>query len=71
MATTQNATRITLTVTDKAAAEVRKFMAEEHVAPETAGLRVVLHRLTLLVLSLRHSRPAHDAGLFARCAHST
>src|SRR5207244_11891417 len=40
MATTQNATAITLTVTDKAAAEVRKFMAEEHVAPETAGLRV-------------------------------
>ena len=40
MATTQNATPITLTVTDKAAAEVRKFMAEEHVAPETAGLRV-------------------------------
>jgi len=141
MATTQNATPITLTVTDKAAAEVRKFMAEEHVSPETAGLRVgvlpggcsgfryslsiedkpadddiviesggvrcfvdsfsaqylngvtldyksnfqesgfafdgwlrlrvVLHRLTLLVLSLRHSRPAHDAGLFARCARST
>ena len=40
MATTQNATPITLTVTDKAAAEVRKFMAEEHVSPETAGLRV-------------------------------
>src|SRR2546430_11591912 len=40
MATTQNATPITLTVTDKAAAEVRKFMAEEHVTPETAGLRV-------------------------------
>src|SRR5437899_2570642 len=40
MATTQKAAPITLTVTDKAAVEVRKFMAEEHVAPETAGLRV-------------------------------
>src|SRR5256885_4801057 len=40
MATTQNATPITLTVTDKAAAEVRKLMAKERVGPETAGLRV-------------------------------
>src|SRR2546423_6587602 len=40
MATTQNATPITLTVTDKAAVEVRKFMAEEKVSPETAGLRI-------------------------------
>src|SRR5947199_10534847 len=40
MATTQKATPITLTLTDKAAAEVRKFMAEEKVSPETAGLRI-------------------------------
>src|SRR5256886_3954629 len=40
MATTQTATPITLPVTDRAAAEVRKFMAEEHVTPETAGLRI-------------------------------
>ncbi|PYO67564.1 MAG: iron-sulfur cluster assembly accessory protein [Gemmatimonadetes bacterium] len=40
MATTQKATPITLTLTDKAAAEVRKFMAEEKATPETAGLRV-------------------------------
>src|SRR5438034_4525806 len=40
MATTQKATPIALTLTDKAAAEVRKFMAEEKVSPETAGLRV-------------------------------
>jgi len=40
MATTQKAAPITLTVTENAAVEVRKFMAEEHVAPETAGLRV-------------------------------
>src|SRR5437879_12099792 len=39
MATTQKATPIALTLTDKAAAEVRKFMAEEQVSPETAGLR--------------------------------
>jgi iron-sulfur cluster assembly protein len=40
MATTQKATPITLTLTDRAADEVRKFMADEKVAPETAGLRV-------------------------------
>lgn len=38
MATTQ--TPITLTLTEKAAAEVRNFMAEEKVSPETAGLRI-------------------------------
>jgi iron-sulfur cluster assembly accessory protein len=38
MATTQ--TPITLTLTEKAAAEVRTFMAEEKVSPETAGLRI-------------------------------
>ncbi len=40
MATTQRSAPITLTVTDKAAVEVRKFMAEEKVSPETAGLRI-------------------------------
>jgi iron-sulfur cluster assembly accessory protein len=40
MATTQGTTPITLTVTEQAAVEVRKFMAEEKVSPETAGLRV-------------------------------
>ena len=40
MATTQKTTPITLTLTDRAADEVRKFMADEKVAPETAGLRV-------------------------------
>lgn len=40
MATTQKTTPITLTLTDRAADEVRKFMAEEKVAPEMAGLRV-------------------------------
>jgi iron-sulfur cluster assembly accessory protein len=39
MTTTQKPT-ITLTLTERAAAEVRKFMAEEKVAPELAGLRV-------------------------------
>src|ERR1051325_8515136 len=38
MATTQ--TPITLTLTEKAAAEVRKFMAEEQVSPDAAGLRI-------------------------------
>ena len=38
MATTQ--TPITLTLTEKAAAEVRNFIAEEKVTPETAGLRI-------------------------------
>ena len=40
MATTQRSAAITLTLTDKAAVEVRKFMAEEKVSPETAGLRI-------------------------------
>ena len=40
MATTQRTSPITLTVTEQAAVEVRKFMAEEHVSPETAGLRI-------------------------------
>ncbi len=40
MATTQKTTPVTLTLTDRAADEVRKFMADEKVAPETAGLRV-------------------------------
>ena len=40
MATTQRSTPITLTLTDAAAVEVRKFMAEEKVSPETAGLRI-------------------------------
>ena len=40
MATTQRSAPITLTLTDQAAVEVRKFMAEEKVAPETAGLRI-------------------------------
>src|SRR5437762_13274637 len=40
MATTQNTTPMTLTLTEKAAVEVRKFMAEEKVSPETAGLRI-------------------------------
>lgn len=34
------ATGFTLVITDKAAAEVAKFIAAEEVAPETAGLRV-------------------------------
>src|SRR5207237_1139162 len=52
----------------------RRIHHGDHADTERHGwlrLRVVLHRLTLLVLSLRHSRPAHDAGLFARCARST
>jgi iron-sulfur cluster assembly accessory protein len=40
MATTQKTTPMTLTLTEKAAVEVRKFMAEEKVSPETAGLRI-------------------------------
>ena len=40
MATTQRSAPITLTLTDQAAVEVRKFMAEEKATPETAGLRV-------------------------------
>jgi iron-sulfur cluster assembly accessory protein len=40
MATTQKTAPITLTLTERAAAEVRKFMAEENASPDTAGLRV-------------------------------
>lgn len=40
MATTQRSAPITLTLTDQAAVEVRKFMTEEKVSPETAGLRI-------------------------------
>ena len=40
MATTQNTTPVTLTLTEQAAVEVRKFMAEEKVTPEIAGLRI-------------------------------
>ena len=42
MATTQRTSPITLTVTEQAAVEVRKFMAEERVSPETAGLRIAV-----------------------------
>src|SRR5947207_3070310 len=42
MATTQHTSPITLTVTEQAAVEVRKFMAEERVSPETAGLRIAV-----------------------------
>ncbi len=40
MATTQHTTTVTLTLTERAAAEVKKFLAEEKVPVETAGLRV-------------------------------
>jgi iron-sulfur cluster assembly accessory protein len=40
MATIQHTTPITLTITERAAAEVRKFFAEEKVSLESAGLRV-------------------------------
>jgi len=42
MATTQHTSPITLTVTEQAAVEVRKFMAEEKVSPDTAGLRIAV-----------------------------
>ena len=42
MATTQRTSPITLTVTEQAAVEVRKFMAEEKVSPDTAGLRIAV-----------------------------
>src|SRR6266498_400694 len=41
MSTTQKPT-ITLTLTERAGEEVRKFMTEEKVAPGTAGLRVAV-----------------------------
>ena len=40
MATTQGVTSVTLTLTERAGAEVKKFIQAEQVAPETAGLRV-------------------------------
>ena len=40
MATTQKPDTIALTLTERAAEEVRKFMAEEKVDPATAGLRL-------------------------------
>jgi iron-sulfur cluster assembly accessory protein len=41
MSTTQKPT-VTLTLTERAAVEIRKFMAAEHVTPEAAGLRVAV-----------------------------
>ena len=40
MTTTQKPAGISMTLTERAAEEVRKFMAEEKVSPETAGLRI-------------------------------
>jgi iron-sulfur cluster assembly protein len=40
MTTTQKPAGITMTLTEAAAEEVKKFIAEEKVSPETAGLRV-------------------------------
>jgi iron-sulfur cluster assembly protein len=40
MGTTQKTAPITLTLTDRAADEIRKFMAEEKVPVESAGLRI-------------------------------
>lgn len=40
MGTTQKA--ITLTLTERAGQEVKKFLAEEKVSPDTAGLRVAV-----------------------------
>lgn len=42
MTTTQKPAPITLTLTDKAAAEVQKYMAEEQVPLDTAGLRIAV-----------------------------
>jgi len=41
MSTTQKPT-VNLTLTERAGEEVRKFLAEEHATPETAGLRVAV-----------------------------
>ena len=75
MATTQRSAPITLTLTDQAAVEVRKFIAEEKVAPETAGLRIVLHGLRRLPLLPSDVRARARRGLFVapprRCARST
>lgn len=40
MGTTQKTAPITLTLTERAAEEIRKFMADEKVPVETAGLRI-------------------------------
>lgn len=40
MTTTQKPAPITLTLTEKAGAEVQKFLAEEQVPPETGGLQI-------------------------------
>jgi len=40
MTTTQKPDTISLTLTERAAAEVQKFMADEKVSPATAGLRI-------------------------------
>jgi len=40
MTTTQKPESITLSISERAAVEVQKFMAEEKVDPATAGLRV-------------------------------
>jgi len=42
MATTQHTTPITLTLTDRAGVEVKRFLAEENVPAESAGLRVAV-----------------------------
>src|SRR3989442_14228826 len=42
MTTIQKPTAITLTLTETAAAEVQKFLAEEKVSAETAGLRIAV-----------------------------
>jgi iron-sulfur cluster assembly protein len=42
MTTTQKPTPITLTLTETAAAEIQKFMAEEKVSGETSGLRIAV-----------------------------
>ncbi|MGH7700936.1 MAG: HesB/IscA family protein [Gemmatimonadales bacterium] len=40
MATTQKPASITVSLTERAAEEVRRFMADEKVSAETAGLRI-------------------------------
>ena len=42
MSTTQKPDTINLTLSDRAAEEIRRFMAEEQGLPETAGLRVAV-----------------------------
>src|SRR5260370_16513950 len=68
MATTQHTTPVTLTLTEKAAVEVRKFMAEEKASPETAGLRigVLPGGCSGFPYSLpTQPNPAHDTVLLA------